>query len=118
MGGGLILDGKLFTGHLFKAAEYGHMVLDPEGPLCGCGQRGCLEALSSKQGMSAYIRQQISRGRGSLMADKMDDGVFKSKALKKALEAGDAVAMEAVEQQGSAPMVCVDSPHGGQWSPL
>ena len=35
MGGGLILDGKLFTGNQFKAAEYGHMVLDPEGPLCG-----------------------------------------------------------------------------------
>ena len=98
IGGGLILNGSLFTGNKFKAAEYGHMILEPNGPLCNCGQRGCLEAFSSKQGMSAYIRQQISRGRGSLMADKMDDGVFKSKALKKALEAGDAVAMEAVER--------------------
>ena len=53
MGGGLILDGKLFTGNKYKAAEYGHMILDPEGPLCGCGQRGCLEAFSSKKGMSA-----------------------------------------------------------------
>ena len=52
MGGGLILDGKLYTGHLFKGAEYGHMILDPEGPRCNCGQRGCLEAFSSKQGMS------------------------------------------------------------------
>ena len=34
MGGGLILNGELFTGNLFKAGEYGHMVLDPEGPLC------------------------------------------------------------------------------------
>ena len=63
MGGGLVLNGELFTGHQFKAAEYGHMILDPEGPLCNCGQRGCLEAFSSKQGMSAYIRQQASRGR-------------------------------------------------------
>ncbi len=98
MGGGLILNGKLFTGHKFKAAEYGHMILDPEGPLCNCGQRGCLEAFSSKQGMSSYIRQQVSRGRKSVMADEVKEGVFKSKALKKALEAGDKVAIEAVDR--------------------
>lgn len=98
IGGGLILDGKLFTGTGFKAAEYGHMILDPEGPLCGCGQRGCLEAFSSKKGMSSYIAQQISRGRSSMMDGKFANGVFKSKQLKKALEAGDAVAMEAVDR--------------------
>ena len=98
MGGGLILNGELYTGHQFKAAEYGHMILDPEGPLCNCGQRGCLEAFSSKQGMSAYIRQQISRGRETLMAEAVQDGVFRSKKLVKALEAGDKVAMEAVDR--------------------
>ena len=71
MGGGLILDGKLFTGNQFKAAEYG---------------------------MSAYIRQQVSRGRESMMAEAVQGGVFKSKALKKALESGDAVATEAVDR--------------------
>ena len=98
MGGGLILDGRLFTGNQFKAGEYGHMVLDPEGPLCNCGQRGCLEAFSSKQGMSAYIRQQVSRGRKCAMADSIQGGVFKSKALKKALAKQDAVATEAVDR--------------------
>ncbi len=98
MGGGMILDGKLFTGYKHKGAEYGHMVLEPEGPLCNCGQRGCLEALSSKQGMSAYIREQVTRGRKSMMADYVTEGVFKSKALKKALNAGDAVATEAVNR--------------------
>ena len=98
LGGGLILNGELYTGHLFKAAEYGHMIMDPEGPLCNCGQRGCLEAFSSKQGMSAYIRQQVARGRESLMADAVTEGVFRSKKLVKALEAGDAVAEEAVDR--------------------
>jgi glucokinase len=74
------------------------MILDPEGPLCNCGQRGCLEAFSSKQGMSAYIRQQVSRGRESMMAEAVQGGVFKSKALKKALESGDTVATEAVDR--------------------
>ena len=98
MGGGLILNGELFTGNEFKGAEYGHMILDPEGPLCNCGQRGCLEAFSSKQGMSAYIRQQVGRGRESLMAEHVQDGVFRSKKLKLALKKKDAVAMEAVDR--------------------
>jgi glucokinase len=98
MGGGLILNGELYTGNKFKAAEYGHMILDPEGPLCNCGQRGCLEAFSSKQGMSSYIRQQVSRGRKSSMAEFVTDGVFKSKALKNALSEGDTVAREAVNR--------------------
>ena len=98
MGGGLILDGKLFTGHQFKAAEYGHMILEPEGPLCGCGQRGCLEALSSKTAMTNYIRQQVSRGRACMLADMAQEGVIRSKKLKKAVEAGDKVAIEAVDR--------------------
>ena len=98
MGGGLILNGTLFTGTGFKAAEYGHMILDPEGPLCGCGQRGCLEAFSSKQGISSYIRQQVSRGRESEMAEQVKDGVFRSKFLKKALAHHDKVTEEAVDR--------------------
>lgn len=98
MGGGLILDGKLYTGNQFKGAEYGHMVLNEEGPLCNCGQRGCLEAFSSKHGMSAYVTQQVSRGRESELAASIENGVFKSKALKKSLADGDKVAMEAVDR--------------------
>ena len=98
MGGGLILNGELYTGNQFKAAEYGHMILDAEGPLCNCGQRGCLETFSSKQGMSAYIRQQVGRGRESMMADAVKDGPFRSKYLKKALAAKDPVAVEAVDR--------------------
>ena len=98
MGGGLILNGKLYTGHMFKGAEYGHMILDPEGPLCNCGQRGCLEAFSSKQGISSYIRQQVSRGRESEMAEQVKDGVFRSKFLKKALANKDQVTMEAMDR--------------------
>ncbi len=98
MGGGLILNGKLFTGTGFKAAEYGHMVLEPEGPLCNCGQRGCLEIFSAKKGMSSYILQQAARGRKTMLADSIENGVFKSRALKKALAEGDTVAMEAVDR--------------------
>ncbi len=116
IGGGLILDGKLYTGNQFKAAECGHMILNPDGPLCGCGQRGCLEAFSSKKGMAAYIREQAARGRATLMANHVADGVFKSKALKKALAGGDPVAMEAVDRAchylaiGTGNMINIFSP--------
>lgn len=98
MGGGLILNGELYTGHLFKGAEFGHMILNEEGPRCNCGQRGCLEAFSSKQGISDYVRQQVARGRSTMMADAVKDGVFKSKILKNSLIEKDAVAMEAVDR--------------------
>jgi glucokinase len=98
MGGGLILEDKLYTGNKFKGAEMGHTVLNVEGPLCGGGQRGCLEAFSAKKGMSAYILQQASRGRESMLTSNIENGVFKSKALKKALAAGDPVATEAVDR--------------------
>lgn len=98
MGGGIIINGELYTGTGFKAGEIGHMVLDPEGPLCGCGQRGCFESFSSKKGMSAYILQQVSRGRESYLGDKIENGVFRSKYLKKALKMKDKVAMEAVDR--------------------
>ncbi len=98
LGGGLILDGELYTGHRFKAAEIGHMIMEPEGPLCNCGQRGCLETFASKQGMSAYVRQQVARGRRSLLEEHVAEGVFRSKPLKKALLAKDAVAEEAVDR--------------------
>ena len=98
MGGGIIINGELYTGTGFKAGEIGHMVLDPEGPLCGCGQRGCFESFSSKKGMSGYILQQTSRGRESFLSDKIENGVFRSKSLKKALKMKDAVAVEAVDR--------------------
>lgn len=98
MGGGMILDGKLYTGNLFKGAEIGHMVLNEEGPECHCGQRGCLEAFSSKQGISNYIMMQSSRGRECQMKDVVKNGTFRSKYLKNALAAKDAVAIEAVDR--------------------
>jgi glucokinase len=44
VGGAVMLDGRLHTGRRFGAGEIGHMILDPDGPLCECGNRGCLEA--------------------------------------------------------------------------
>ncbi len=47
IGAGIIIDGKIYRGVLGTAGEVGHMVIDPKGPKCGCGKRGCLEALAA-----------------------------------------------------------------------
>ncbi|MGN0663409.1 MAG: ROK family protein [Faecalibacterium sp.] len=56
VGGGVVLNGKLWTGHTGAASEPGHMTLDPHGPLCTCGRRGCLEAYASA---TALIRNTL-----------------------------------------------------------
>lgn len=58
IGGGVILDNRLLLGARGLAAEVGHILLEPDGPLCGCGQRGCLEALAAGP---AITRRAISR---------------------------------------------------------
>lgn len=47
VGGGIVLDGRLWVGASGAAGELGHMVIDPHGPVCGCGKRGCVEAYAS-----------------------------------------------------------------------
>lgn len=98
LGGGLIINGKMYSGHQYKGAEFGHMILNIDGPQCNCGQRGCLEAFSSKTGMTDYIRQQILHGRSTMMADSIREGVFKSKEMKAAYEADDEVMIEAIDR--------------------
>ncbi|MBN1774898.1 MAG: ROK family protein [Clostridiales bacterium] len=98
LGGGLIINGKLYSGHQYKGAEFGHMILNVDGPTCNCGQRGCLEAFSSKTGMTDYILQQIRHGRTTLMAEAVSEGVFKSKDMRNAYEAGDEVMIEAIDR--------------------
>ncbi len=65
IGGALILDGKLYEGARGGAGEIGHTVLVVDGPLCGCGRRGCAEALASRTAMERDVRAAIKSGRNS-----------------------------------------------------
>ncbi len=56
IGGGIIIDGKLYCGHKFSGGELGHMVINAHGERCACGRRGCFEAYAS---VSALIEQTI-----------------------------------------------------------
>ena len=60
VGGGLILNGKLWRGSSSAAGEIGHMSIDPDGPVCGCGNRGCVETFCSSAAILARCRSRFS----------------------------------------------------------
>jgi len=68
IGGGLILDGRLYRGAAFNAGEIGHQIVVPGGPSCGCGNRGCLEAVASGSGIAARLAESFERLPASIRA--------------------------------------------------
>jgi len=62
IGGGIILSGEIYHGFSKNAGEVGHMVIKPGGPRCGCGARGCLEALASRTSMVRDLRKYVKHG--------------------------------------------------------
>lgn len=99
VGGAIIINEKLYVGK-GGAAEFGHMVVNPEGAYCGCGSQGCLEAYASKTGIQNAVNGQIRKGRKTVLEDylKSDGAIIKSSSLKKAYKAGDGLAVEVIDR--------------------
>lgn len=99
IGGALIFDRKLYRGSNFVAGEIGHMHVIDNGPLCGCGKRGCLEAIASRTAIERNIREDIKNGKQSVLAESVKtDAKIKSKVLAKAVKNKDDVAMQRISQ--------------------
>ncbi len=96
IGGGIIIDGRLVTGHRGAAAEVGHLRMEKNGPRCGCGSLGCLEALASRTAIERDIRQAVANGRQTVLTEfcQGDLSVIRSSVLKRALLEGDALVQE------------------------
>jgi glucokinase len=62
IGGGIITDGKLIEGWRGMAGEFGHVSVMPDGPLCGCGERGHLEAIASGPAIARWVSEQLELG--------------------------------------------------------
>ena len=93
VGGAVIIDGKLLLGAQGAATELGHVIVSIDGPLCHCGNRGCLEALTSRWAIERDIRLAVKAGRNTIVT-KLNDGkldMIKSRILKEALSKNDAV---------------------------
>jgi glucokinase len=100
IGGCVIQAGRVITGATGNAGELGHIVVKASGPKCGCGRRGCMEALASRTAIQRRVVKAIRKGAPTLLAEKLarKSGRLKSGELAEAIASGDAVAIRAVDR--------------------
>jgi Transcriptional regulator/sugar kinase len=99
LGSGIVLDGKLFRGTFGYAGEAGHITLDVEGDLCGCGRRGCWETFVGPRAVEQKVRRLLSTGAKSMMQD-MANGDLQNITMNdviRAAKAGDDIALSALK---------------------
>ena len=100
IGGGCVYEGKILRGKTCSVLEIGHMQVQPEGPLCGCGRTGCLEAVASRLAISAAAAAAAFRGEAPhlLAAAGTDLTNVRSNTLAEAIQAGDKAVERIVRQ--------------------
>lgn len=102
IGSGIVVDGHLFIGPEGFSGELGHVVVEEGGPLCACGNAGCLEVFASGPAVVRYVREQLSRGRVSELAPltgvEADDGALEQ--IVTAASKGSKLAYEALTRAG------------------
>ena len=98
IGGGVVVDGKLRLGPLGAAGELGHQTILPDGPRCGCGNRGCLEALASASAIAAEGVRLLLSGQSPQLYEIVggDPGGVNTKTMAQAAHQGDARVAEAI----------------------
>ena len=100
IGGGIILDGKLYRGPNDTAGEVGHMTIVEDGPVCGCGKRGCLESLCSGPSIARRARQKARSMPRSRMIEMAggDVDLITSETVMEAARGNDRPALEVVDE--------------------
>lgn len=99
VGGGLILNGKVWTGIDGVAGEFGHMTVEPEGRLCPCGNRGCLEQYASASALVASAKEMI-RGQQDVFGAGRGSDVISTKMLAVAAQDGNTAALGLFAEAG------------------
>jgi glucokinase len=93
IGGGAVIDGRLFTGQTGSSMEVGHMSLDPHGPLCPCGNRGCFELYSSATALVKHVKTGMKSFTGSKLKLLNVNEITAKRIYEEAL-AGDPLALD------------------------
>lgn len=102
VGGGLIVGGSLVTGSRGYGGEIGHLTVIPDGRSCGCGGAGHLEAYAGRAGIERQARALAADGRRNRLVDLAGTGTIKSRHLARALDEGDPVARELMDDAVNA----------------
>ena len=96
IGGGVITDGQLLIGAKGVGAELGHLLVEPDGPRCGCGQDGHLEAVASGTAIARSARQRLAAGASSSLNDV--EGELSATEVGNAAISGDDLATEIIQK--------------------
>lgn len=102
IGAGIIIERQVYHGINDGAGEVGHMTLEPEGPVCGCGNHGCFEALASGTAIGRMGREAVEEGQQTLIRELSDKNPDKIEAplIARAARKGDAVARSIYQKAG------------------
>jgi len=103
VGGGIVMHGRVWHGFKGMAAELGHITVDPNGPACGCGSRGCVEQFASATAVVRMAKEAIAGGRAPELAHAQSENPeFGSKIVYQMAVQGDRVAQEIYQKVGWA----------------
>ncbi len=99
VGGGIIIDKKVYSGFNFAGGELGHVVIQVDGAPCSCGRKGCWEAYSSATGLINMTKEKLAECPDSLMHKMVaEEGKVSGRTSFNAMRAGDAAAKEVVDK--------------------
>jgi len=113
IGGGIICKGELVHGSADNGAELGHLIIYPDGRVCGCGQRGCVEAYASANSTAKRAAEAVEDGAKSSLKEVLDkNGEITCKDVFEHSAKGDKLAKEITEGTAKAlAIVCIDMLH-------
>ncbi len=100
IGAGLIINRQLYGGNTGSAGEIGHLTIDENGPLCTCGNHGCLEAFAGGQAIAAQARKLVTSGKRTLLSEKSLDTIT-ARNVAEAARRGDLAAQEIIKRSGT-----------------
>lgn len=100
IGGGLVINGRLYHGARGLAGEFGHIVIDPAGPRCGCGSRGCLESMVSGVAFAERARRMLVSGDAPILREIVGKQEPDASHLHAAALAGDRQAEAEIRHGG------------------
>ena len=101
IGCGLLLDGKIYHGITGSAGEIGHLTIDENGPLCACGNHGCLEAFAGGRAIAQQAMDAVKKGQRTRLGSFQTDGTITAQQVATAARQGDLVAQQILGQAGA-----------------
>ena len=100
VGGGVVIDGRVYHGSQNTAGELGHTVVEPNGRYCGCGNQGCLEAYAGAKNIVERTEEKIETGRSTVLTASTDSLPLTPRRIAEAAQAGDQLAIEIFAETG------------------